>query len=650
MKFYIPLNVLVIASIFIIFPGSDGNILVNGDFEQSKNGIIPDGWNGDNSIYSLSNESFSGSHSLKYSNRDPSVYKLCTQSLNIQPGMNYSAGVKIKTFNITGGDYGASFCIEWADEKGHWLGGAYPEGIKGTNNWTDVNSVVFIPPGARDISFCCYSRKGTTGTAWFDDAFVKPYKTGKMEVMLLHPLYRGLLFEGEYPGIVLSANLKNIGLNAQGFSVSSVLYDSTGKEFVKDKTTVTAAKTDYIIKLNPSGIHTGSYTLKVTLTDKNNSVIDSWSTSIREINRENAPAVYFDDNRTLIVNKKKVFPLGMYWGSITEPDLKIYAQSKFNFILPYDRPTADQMKLAEKYNMKVVYSVKDYYADSKYAPPQIKSSADETVVLKNTLQQFKDAPSLLAWYINDEFPPEYVDRLNAHYNLIAAEDPNHPVLSIIINPSQTDFYLNSTDVIGSDPYVVPNLPLFKVGEAAKTVAQLTEYSRPVWMVIQSHNTGNYREFIPNTQDYRTPTYNEMRSMSWQAITEGAEGLIYYSYFDLKRNPDVPFDIQWSNLKKITAEIDSFSDVLLSPDKPDTIQVRPIGENNTWFNWTTRNYGSRLYIFVVNNGQSEGRLEFSVPGKYKTVTRLNENPGVLALNNSKFIDTLGNEDVKIYKAE
>ncbi len=645
------LSVLILISACIFYSHKpEFNLVVNGSFEQSKNGIMPDNWNGDNLVYSLSNESFSGKHSLKYSNHDTSVYKLCTQILNIQPGMNYTAGVKIKAENITGRDFGASFCVEWADEKGKWMGGNYPKGIKGTNDWTDINSVISIPDNAKTISFCCYVRKGMTGTAWFDDAFIEPYLNGKIKVMLLRPVYRGLLFDNKNQDIILSVNLRNIEISPEGLILTTVLYDSTDKEFIKDIKVLTTDKRDYIINLNPSVIPTGSYSLKVSLTDKNNSAIDSLSTLIRKIRSENAPAVYFDENKILVVNNKKVFPLGMYWGSISEDDLKIYSQSKFNFLLPYSQPTDEQMKLAAKYNMKVIYSVKDYYAGSQYVPAEIKSFADEKTILGKTVEHFRNHPSLLAWYNNDEYSPEFMDRLNEHYNYIVSEDPDHPVLSIIINPVQSELYLNSTDIIGSDPYVVPNLPLDKVGEATLTISRKVDNSRPVWMVIQAHNIGNYGEFIPNPQDYRAPTYDEMRSMSWQAICEGADGLIYYSYFDLKRNPDVPFEVQWSNLKRIAGEIDTFSNVLLSVEKTDSIRVNSSRGDNSWFDWTVRNYDEQFYIFVVTNGKNEGEITFTIPGKYTNVNQINGTMKRIELKDSEFTDTFRNLDLKIYQAE
>ena len=107
----------------------DQNFLINGDFEQSKNGILPDYWNGDSKFYSWSSIAATGRHSLEYSNSDSSVYKLCLQTLNIKPGKNYTAGIKIKTVDISGNDYGASFCVEWLDGNGKYLGGAHPKGI-----------------------------------------------------------------------------------------------------------------------------------------------------------------------------------------------------------------------------------------------------------------------------------------------------------------------------------------------------------------------------------------------------------------------------------------------------------------------------------------------------------------------------------------
>jgi hypothetical protein len=634
----------------ILLSGRDNreNILQNGSFEESNNGIMPDHWNGDSHIYSLSNQSATGMHSLYYSNSDSSVYKLCSQLLDIKPGMNYTAGIKVKTADITGSDFGASFCVEWHDVNGKWLGGAYPQGIKGTNDWTDISAVISVPDDAVKVLFSCYLRRGMKGKAWFDDAYLKPYSSDKLKTIVLQPSYRGLLFKDDDNNIVLSVDLKDNNLNSDSAFLSAGINDLNGNKLIGKITNVSRNKNDYLITLNSADLDTGRYKVSVSLEGTTGLPVLTWNGDIHKINRDIQPLVYFDDRRRLIVNNKMIFPLGMYWSTITEEDLKVYAESKFNFILPYSRPTYEQMRLADKYKLKVVYSVKDFYTGSQYVPAGINTPADEITILKTTLEQFKDNPALLAWYNNDEFPPEYADRLNQHYKIIRDYDPNHPVLSIIVKPGQADLYLSSTDIIGSDPYVIPKSQLYKVGEATADVRKADE-SRPVWMVIQAHNIGNYLKF-PDQGGYRSPSYDEMRSMSWQAICEGADGLIYYSYFDLKRNPDIPFAVQWENLKRITAEIDTVSGILLSDENKDTVNLISSGNNHSWYSWTSRNYKNKLYIFVVNNGKGEGEIKCTVPGKYKSVQIINDPTKHLTLSGSQFTDTIKNLEVKIYELE
>ncbi len=646
MKLSAALILILLAGLFFSFPDNYGNLLVNGDFEISSNGKMPDDWSGDPGIYSLSGESASGSHSLKYSNSDPSVYKLCSQQIDAKPGRNYSAGIKVKTSDVAGGDFGASFCVEWFDAGGKWIGGAYPKGVKGTNGWTDINAVVSVPDNAAKVVFYCYVRKGMTGTAWFDDAYIRPYTSRPVNVVMLQPVYRGLLFSGSEK-IVLSVSLDNA---VSGGILSAAILDSSGRELVDDKEMIKAGSSNYRLSLDASGIKNGTYAASVMLKSQSGDLLDSWNKTIRKISSADIPEVYFDNQKRLVVHNKKVFPLGMYWGSVNEADLKIYSDSKFNFILPYSSPTPDQMNLAEKYNVKVIYSVKDFYAGSQFVPSQIKSPKDELVLLDQTINRFKDNPPLLAWYNNDEILPEHLERLEEHYNVLASEDPNHPVLSIIDKPLQAGLYLKSTDIIGGDPYVVPNQEMDMVGKTTKTIFEKTAYSQPVWMVIQAHNIGNYREFIPNPQDYRSPDYNEMRCMSWQAVCEGADGLIYYSFFDLKRNADVPFEIQWSNLKKIVSEIDSFSDVLLSEEKADSVMASGITGSVSWLDWTTREFNNKLYIFAVNNGKNAGEVKFVLPSKYKSVKESTGTASRLSLENSVFKDSFGKMEVKIYIAE
>ena len=419
MKIFYLATLITVINTFAEAQDSILNFLKNSSFENVVNGSLPEYWNGDTKIYSTSPVSLSGNRSLEYTNNDSSVYKICTQELNIKPGLTYEAGVSIKTSDIKGKDSGASFCVEWFDKNGKWFGGVYPDGIKGTNNWTEIHSVISIPEDAKKVLFCCYVRKGMTGTAWFDNAYFQQYHLNKLNVLLLQPGYRETLFNESDSNIIFSVDLNNFNNELNGGYLFSTLKNTNGKISTSDLTNINSRESKYVVNMDAQQIPNGIYTLNVSLKSVNGNLIDSFQTSINKIDSAGYPRIYFDENKRLIENGKPVFPLGMYWGGITEQDLKKYSESKFNFILPYSPPDSQQLKLAEMYNIKVIYSVKDLYYGTQYAPKSIKNTEDEIHLLTETIRQFKNSPSLLAWYTNDEYKPDFMDRLNQHYNILS---------------------------------------------------------------------------------------------------------------------------------------------------------------------------------------------------------------------------------------
>jgi hypothetical protein len=54
-------------------------------------------------------------------------------------------------------------------------------------------------------------------------------------------------------------------------------------------------------------------------------------------------------------------------------------------------------------------------------------------------------------------------------------------------------------------------------------------------------------------------------MVWQAIANGANGIVFYSYFDIQRNADVPFDVQWGRLLDVATEVKLFAPIVLSDE-------------------------------------------------------------------------------------
>ena len=275
--------------------------------------------------------------------------------------------------------------------------------------------------------------------------------------------------------------------------------------------------------------------------------------------------------------------------------------------------------------------------------------ADEEPKIRERVRAYRDHPALLAWYLNDELPQSFMPQLNAHQRFVEEEDPDHPTWVVLYQYREVNDYRDSFDVIGTDPYPIGRSPASDAGRWTAETFRQVHGSRPVWQVPQVFNWANYRSVTAPSDQHRTPTFEEMRSMAWQCIAEGATGLIFYSWYDIQRNPDVPFPVQWERLKRIAAEIDRHAPVLLSAEPAPLVQVAgetPDAACPPWLHWTVRRHGGRVYLFVVNNGDGEGRFTVTWPDGPLHVVALDEDRS-LRLEDSRFQDEIRPLGVHVY---
>jgi hypothetical protein len=318
----------------------------------------------------------------------------------------------------------------------------------------------------------------------------------------------------------------------------------------------------------------------------------------------------------------------MYWSSINEEDLRLYGDSKFNCLMPYGSPNRGQMDLAEKYGLKVIYSIKDWYAGSRWCPSTIKTPDDEEPIVRNRVREFRDHPALLAWYLNDELPQTYLPQLKAHQRWVREEDPHHPTWVVLYQVNQVASYIDTFDVIGTDPYPIGRKPASMAADWTAETFRQVENARPIWQVPQLHNWANYQKVASGAKEPRTPTYDEVRSMAWQCIAEGATGLVFYSWYDVRRNPDVSFDEQWAGLKRIAEEIDRMAPVILSVEPAAAITIND-GQPPKWLHWLVRRHGGRTFLLAVNDGDGEGAVTFEFPTVVQEVRELSKGRAVPA---------------------
>lgn len=596
------------------------NLVRNPSFEQPAAGALPSDWHGAADVYSLDTETVrSGRASLKYVNQDRRRYALCAQSVPVQAGWKCRISAWIKTRDIVGDESGATICLEWNDQHGKYLGGAYPTGVKGTRDWTRVEAVTRLPDGAASCTLACYVRKEMTGTAWFDEVELVRIADPAMRTVLLSPIYRGQFTAGDGQDARVRAhwNLTDYDLQASQTRLRATL---VGRNQASLPTTAAQpageprGSVDLGVPLN--GLTPGEYELAVRLEDLDGRELQTDRHRLVCAQESARRKCVVDRHRRLVVDGKPFFPLGMYWSSINASELEIYAQSKFNCLMPYGSPDKAQMDLAEKHGLRVIYSIKDWYYGTAYCPKSIRSVTDEEQHVRDRVRQYREHPALLAWYLNDELSQQYLPQLESHQRWVAEEDPDHPTWTVLYQVHEIAGYLNTFDVIGTDPYPIGRGSASLAAKWTMETLRQVDGARPVWQVPQLHNWANYAQTDAQRQQGRTPTYDEVRSMAWQCICNGATGLVFYSWFDVRRNPDVPFDVQWEGLKRVAAEIDRWAPIVLSVETPPPVKI--VGDTPAWLHWLTRVEKGKLYLVAASDGDGEGEVAFELSAVAKSI--------------------------------
>ncbi len=628
--------------------GIGENLVQNPSFEELQEGK-PISWSAPAPVYSSDDTAArTGEHSLKFVNDDPENYVLCGQRIDLQPGRIYEVKAWVKTEGVEGADSGATVCLEWSDAEGKYLGGSYPPGKKGdTPEWTEVGGISRrIPEEATSCSVTCYVRKGMTGTAWWDDVSVRRVRERPMHSVLVHPSYRGwVLDDGPHEAEVrLSFLFDDLDGGPESVRVAARLTPDGEEKVLAEQTADEVTGEPLRLRLPLPELAVGTYQLKVDLVDKATGKVLCQDVYPLERRTGPMPRCFVDQHNRVILDGKPFFPLGMYWSGVSEEQLHVYADSPFNCLMPYGSPNDEQMDLIEKYGLKVIYSIKDFYFGTRYCPEFIKSEDDEEPAVRERVRKYRDHPALLAWYLNDERPLSMLPRLEAHQRWVEEEDPNHPTWVVLYQVGQVGSYLKTFDAIGTDPYPIPNRPPAMAGQWTRLTREAVDDARALWQVPQVFNKSAYRKTEAEKAEGRPPTFEEMRSMTWQCITEGADGLIYYSWFDLQRDKNYPFEQRWPEIKRMAQEVSKYAPALLSIEPTPEVEV----EAPEAIHWTLRSHEGKVYLFMVNDAEEAADATVRFPQRPQQVTLEGANFTLAA--DGSFQATFDPLGVNIYEVE
>ena len=578
---------------WISFLYAGDNLVANFDFSQFEGEGKPAGWRmGAN--FSVQINGGENGNCLAFENKNAETYHLCAQTIKCQPGDSFVFGTYVKTENMTGDDSGATVCVEWYDPEGKFRGGDYPSGKKGTTKeWTLIQGRTGqAPEGVYTAHFTLYARKGMVGKAWFDRPFCRLFQPELVSAISVAP----------YRGITDAKTLEaTVALNLRPLQIASEMVRGTLDVLNADGKVVLTAKAENITLtgcttiLDIASLPVGKYTLKATFKAFDQGKEGSAQCTFTKVDKIETRRCYIDEYHRLIVDGKPFFPLGLYVSNCAEADMKVIGASPFNCVMAYGPPnTIEGMDIIHQNGLKLIYSVKDAYPGTKWCPKGINTDEDAVNFITEKVKKFGNHPALIAWYINDELPLSMLDKLVARRDLMEQLDPNHPAWVVLYQYTQISEYVNSFDVIGTDPYPIP-------GKGAYEAARWTRMTRDgafghhaVWQVPQIFSWACYKKG-PAAVGCRKPTKEEIKCMFWLCIANGANGLIPYSYYDLKKPGNgVPFEEAWAEVCEAGEMVKKQIPVLLSIEPAITATVKADKvDTRAW------RYNGADYVLVVN---------------------------------------------------
>jgi hypothetical protein len=598
------------------------NLVANPGFEEGADPWrLPDGYRVVQGAAARS-----GGFFLSTERTDPKVYRLATQIVSCTPGRAYQFSAWVRTRDVAGKDGGAAVCMEWSGKDG-WIGGTYPSGVKGTTGWTRIEGITPpVPAEATRVTVTVYLRRGVTGEAWFDDVSVREYRPPPMEAFLLAPPYRGLIFDGakrrpvrvhvdladriqgrEWKEGTGYPDLPDLALVARLIVPGKTLQEKRVTDF---------SNRSLAVGLDAAALPVGTYRVDLSLLC-GEEVLARQALDGRVLAKGDRPRVYIDARGRAIVRGRPFFPLGFYFSTLREEDMKTLSRAGFNCAMPYafsrldPERAGDLLDMAHRHGIKVIYSIKDLYAGMRYTPRWLKTEEEAEARVRQVVERFRSHPAVLAWYLNDELPPPWRERLEARYRFVRRLDPDHPTWAVLYQVDQLAEYRHTCDVLGTDPYPVARSPVAMAGEWARKTREASLGTDAFWQVPQAFAWCTARKDRDPQGEGRPPTYEELRCMTYQALAEGAKGLIYYAFYELREDP-LGFDARWRDMTRIAREVRALEPALLSADPP------PEGIEVEGACWRAFRDGRRAWILVTNPKPEPSAMRIRFTGGVRSV--------------------------------
>ena len=386
--------------------------------------------------------------------------------------------------------------------------------------------------------------------------------------------------------------------------------------------------------------------------------------------------VTLDSNNLLSINGRKIFTIGLSpgppTGSVTPAGkdalqefreagailFKINQTANWSAQVISDQQAA--LNWAAQHDMFCWVNLRELSSFSS-------TNTTTPVSLGNLVDTFKNHPALGLWKNADEAWLSDISDANLQngYNVIKQHDTNHPVVQTHA-PRGTlpdlQPYNNALDIAALDLYPVgyppgansllTNKEISMIGDWASFLTNVASGQHQCWMIEQIAWSGA----TPPSKTLRFPTFTQERYMAYQAIINGAGGLLFFggNVTASLSTQDAPYGWNWNFwntvLKRVVQELGDSS--LLATALVTTNSTRPIkmtGTTSPDIEFCVREVPPYLYILASKREGSTLPITFSgLPTTAHNGELLYESPRAVTATNGQFTDWFDPFEVHAYR--
>lgn len=557
---------------YVLLAAVAAELLVNSNLEKlDANGGL-EGWSLPRFYRPACGEGLDATQGIVFENAAHSnYYGLARQVFEVRAGRSYRVTVQAKS-ELRKGE--VKLCMEWNDAAGNYLSGSYAalKAEEKDGKWHRLAiTTPRMPKDAARATVSLYCSPGSVGKAGWDNPSVALVR-GEPLTALHCDSYRNTAANDDGTVTFRAVlNLVDSELDPADVMARFSYPGADGAEQTSEaaEVTMTCARLSVPVRDLAGG------KVRFELSRRSDRVV----LGTRELDFKRVACypdkgVRIDSRNRLIVGGKRFFPIGMYWSSVNEKELDEYvAGGPFNCLMPYSSPSEKQLDLCEEKGVKVAFSVKDVYPWLRQYGTR--EAADAKV--ESLVRYAKDHPATLCYYINDEVGVAKMPELVHRYRQVAALDPDHPAWTVIYQYEEMRDYLSSSDAFGTDPYPNGKWEFGKCHRWVRTQCEQCFGARPQWQAVQVMDHGAYQSDRGKTAKTPVLTEDEMRNMTWQVLVAGADGIFFYSFFDLKRMAwKTPFQESFGRVCRLAKELKGYERFFLSDDEPTVFGKLPQG--------------------------------------------------------------------------